>query len=239
MPQTLRLKLQRSDVFYINLDRETDKRISTEKMLAKNGFRSVTRISAFDREKVAGSNTWEYMPTELTFKHSVAVAHSHLKALSSIKRLPAIILEDDLVLRYLPKRLEVPLNADALFLGTSPMTLRDEANGFRSSFFDWETQWVQFDKSVGTEDCYRLYGMLGGYSTAYITDRYVKEAIDAFTESADTGIPIDVIQRRMQEGLNTYVTSRSIFVPWNVGYGAIDLQSFVPPITVPQILYDV
>jgi len=234
----MKIKVRNVETFYINLDRDVERKKRTEEMLKLNRFKSYTRVQAFDRDDVTWPNSLGYCPSENTFKHSVAVAHSHLKSLRGIKKLPALILEDDLVARGVPDKILAPDNADALFLGTAPMTMKDSLNNFHSSFFSWDVEWVQFDESIGTKDCYRLYGMLGGYSTMYITEEYVNAAIESFTESADTGIPIDVIQRRMQESFNVYATSKSIFVPWNVGYGAIDLQSFVAPSTAPQIFYD-
>lgn len=91
-------------VYYINLEGEDVKRENTESMLKNLGFKYVHRFNAICHE--AG--------------RIIGCARSHHSILSMDIEPPFIILEDDCALnRKFKDEIEIPDNADALYLGIS------------------------------------------------------------------------------------------------------------------------
>ena len=99
----MKIDLKEIRVYYINLDCDTLKRERTENMLKSMGFKYVTRVPAIEHEK----------------GRVVGCARSHHHILSSYCP-PFIILEDDCTLNSdFDGFIDVPDNADAVYLGIS------------------------------------------------------------------------------------------------------------------------
>jgi hypothetical protein len=221
------------DVFYINLDKQADRAMEIEKDLKVHRFRKPSRIAAVDRDHISDKNTLGYVSDDLGFRHSIAVARSHIKALESIVRLPALILEDDArVMSYEPV-IDVPDDADAVHLGLIEFAM--EAEDVYGGFESWKPGFVSFDREIGNEDFYRLYGSLGCHAILYLTDRFVEATMEAFLESSKTGIPIDVMQNKLQKEYDCYVAADNFFIQNDNPVTFSDLRYYSPPLETPTI----
>lgn len=99
----MKLNLTDIPVYYINLDSQDEKRKRTEFMLKSLGFKNVNRFSAITHD--AG--------------RIIGCARSHYEILSN-QNPPFIILEDDCTLnKEFLSQVEIPNDADALYLGIS------------------------------------------------------------------------------------------------------------------------
>lgn len=124
-------------------------------------------------EKVGATNTFQ-LDGEMTTPYTKGIARSHMKSLEG--SLPILVLEDDCALTedWTPI-IEVPDEADAIYLGTSWYGMVRGASQFRgcisSSYND------QFN---------RVYNMLGIHAVLYLTERYrshVVGLLDRFQEN--------------------------------------------------------
>lgn len=132
-------------VFYINLDSEEEKRKRTETMLKSMGFINVKRFSAIKHE--AG--------------RIIGCARSHYEILKE-QTPPFIILEDDCTLnKNFVTNVEVPDNADALYLGISHW----------GRYLNHSGPYVHTTKI--NENIVRVYNMLATHAILYITQEYV------------------------------------------------------------------
>lgn len=141
----MRLNLLDVPLYYINLDDEDEKRKSTETLLKRLGFKYVHRVSAIKHE----------------LGRIVGCARSHHQILKSQKP-PFIILEDDCDLnRNFESEIEIPDDADALYLGISHW----------GRYLNHSGPYVHYTK-VG-EDIVRVHNMLATHAIMYISDSYV------------------------------------------------------------------
>jgi hypothetical protein len=221
------------DVFYINLDRQPERSTEIEKDLKAHKFKKPKRISAVDRETLTDENTFKYVSDGLGFYHSLAVARSHLKALDSISKLPALILEDDARIMTYEPVIDVPDDADAIHLGLIEFAM--DAENLYGGFDSWKPGFVSFDREIGNENFYRLYRSLGCHAILYLTDRFVEATQKAFLESSNTGIPIDVIQNRLQKEYNCYAAADNFFIQDDNPVTFSDLRYYSPPLETPII----
>ena len=100
----MKLDIREIKTYYINLDRDVDRKNSMELMLKKNGFKNYERV-----EGILGENR-------------TGCSLSHVKALkTAIKndQYPYLILEDDASIFIKNFLIEVPDDADAMYLGLS------------------------------------------------------------------------------------------------------------------------
>jgi hypothetical protein len=141
------IDLLNTPVHYINLDSDTEKRDSMEKLLGNAGFKSVHRFSG------TSSNV-----------KSLGCAISHnsiLKELSGEKE-PFLVLEDDIAIHRIKETIRVPLDANAYYLGLSMWGIYDGRGHKKISLGR---------HSPGT---YRLYNMLAAHAILYTDPEYVK-----------------------------------------------------------------
>jgi hypothetical protein len=143
------INITKIPAFYINLENHKEKNDNMCKLLSFIGFESIVRIEGvLDRENpIAGCSK------------------AHHKALSSL-RAPFILLEDDCVLfkQNIVTEIEIPDDADALYLGVSSWGRMNGHNGF----------YLQYDKIDEQSNLLRIYNMLGGHSIIYLTEDYKK-----------------------------------------------------------------
>jgi hypothetical protein len=140
------VKLNLSDipVYYINLDEQEEKRKRTETMLKQIGFKFVERFSAIKHE--AG--------------RIIGCARSHYEILNRAE-VPFIILEDDCSLnKEVPQVIELPDNADALYLGISHW----------GRYLNHSGPYVHTTKI--SEDIVRVHNMLATHAIMYISQEY-------------------------------------------------------------------
>jgi hypothetical protein len=134
---------------YINLEKHKEKNDSMCNLLSSVGFKTIERIEGV-----------------LDVENSVAgCSKAHYKALSSFKA-PFVLFEDDCVLfdQNTITEIEIPDNADALYLGISSWGRMNGHNGF----------YLQYDEFEEQSNLLRIYNMLGGHSVIYLTEDYRK-----------------------------------------------------------------
>lgn len=132
-------------VYYINLDDEEDKRKSTETLLKRMGFRNVNRVSAIFHPK----------------GRIIGCARSHYEILKEAKP-PFIIIEDDCALnKDFVNEIEVPDDADALYLGISHW----------GRYLNHSGPYVHYEKI--NDEIVRVYNMLATHSIMYLSQEYV------------------------------------------------------------------
>lgn len=134
---------------YINLEKHKEKNDNMYNLLSSIGFETIKRIEGvLDTENpVAGCSK------------------AHHKALSSFEA-PFVLFEDDCVLfdQNTITEIEIPDNADALYLGISSWGRMNGHNGF----------YLQYDEFEEQSNLLRIYNMLGGHSIIYLTEDYKK-----------------------------------------------------------------
>lgn len=141
----MKLNLRNLDTYYINLDEGEERRQRTESILNKLNFSSVTRVSGIK-----------------TDDGKVGCARSQHKVLSDMSiSTPFLLLEDDILFTGNDDfNIEIPDDADALFLGVS--------------------QWARYLSFSGPFLHYRkiddkivqVYNMLSGHAVIYLSDEY-------------------------------------------------------------------
>jgi hypothetical protein len=143
------LNIAKIPAVYINLQKHKEKNDSMYNMLSSMGFKTIERVEGvLDTENpVAGCSK------------------AHHKALSSFKA-PFILFEDDCVLFEENKitQIEIPDDADALYLGISSWGRMNGHNGF----------YLQYDEFEDHPNLLRIYNMLGGHSVIYLSEDYRK-----------------------------------------------------------------
>jgi GR25 family glycosyltransferase involved in LPS biosynthesis len=141
----MKLNLLDIPIYYINLDEDDEKRKLTETLLKCLGFNYVYRISAIKHK----------------LGRIVGCARSHYEILST-KEPPFIILEDDCDLnREFSSEVEIPDNADALYLGISHW----------GRYLNHSGPYVHTTKI--NDDILRVHNMLATHAIMYLSESYV------------------------------------------------------------------
>ena len=142
----MKLNLLDVPVYYINLDGHDEKRKLTETLLKRLGFKYVERLSAVEHE--AG--------------RIIGCARSHYEILSRNLKPPFIILEDDCTLnRDFNSEVELPENADALYLGISHW----------GRYLNHSGPYVHYTNI--SDNIVRVHNMLATHAIMYLSQEYV------------------------------------------------------------------
>jgi GR25 family glycosyltransferase involved in LPS biosynthesis len=141
----MKLNLLDVPVYYINLDEQDEKRKLTESLLKRLGFKYVERLSAIKHD--AG--------------RIIGCARSHYEILKNVKP-PFIILEDDCTLnRDFNSKVELPDNADALYLGISHW----------GRYLNHSGPYVHYTNV--SDNIVRVHNMLATHAIMYVSQEYV------------------------------------------------------------------
>lgn len=139
----MKIDLRDIPVYYINLARDVKKNSHMISMLNDCGFKKVIRVEGVlvPENSVAGTSSAHYL----------AIKQSNT---------PCIILEDDCILGDFQPIINVPKDADAIYLGISSW---GRMNGFSGPFVNFENI---------SDNLLRVYNMLGGHAIMYIEANY-------------------------------------------------------------------
>lgn len=141
----MKINLTNIPVYYVNMDDEDDKRKTTESMLKSMGFNYVNRFNAIRHES----------------GRIIGCARSHYQILNNNKP-PFIILEDDCALnKKFKSNIEIPNNADALYLGISHW----------GRYLNHSGPYVHYTRI--NDEIVRVYNMLATHAILYLSDSYV------------------------------------------------------------------
>jgi hypothetical protein len=141
----MKLNLKNLDTYYINLDEGEERRQRTESILNKLNFSSVTRV-----------------PGIKTDDGKVGCARSQHKVLSDTSiSTPFLLLEDDILFTGNEDfNIEIPDDADALFLGVSQW----------ARYFSFSGPFLHYRKV--DDRIVQVYNMLSGHAVIYLSDEY-------------------------------------------------------------------
>ena len=140
----MNLDLRKIPAIYINLDRDTEKNERMVKMLEECGFETIIRVEAY----------------AFPDRHLAGCSLSHHVALNELD-VPFIVFEDDCVIKNFTPEIEVPDDADALYLGISSWGRMNSHSG----------PFVQYEKI--DNDILRVYNMLGAHAILYLNEDFV------------------------------------------------------------------
>ena len=143
----MNLDLREIPFYYINLDDAVERRTRTENHLKALGIKSINRIPA-----VRHSNGF------------AGCARTVSDFLHQITEGPFVLIEDDIEVKHWDPIVEVPDDADALYLGISGW---GRMNGHSGPFVQWE----QVDDNL-----LRVYNMLSGHAIVYLSGEWVEMA---------------------------------------------------------------
>lgn len=184
----MRLDLKQIPTYYINLPQHTQKRDTMEEMLNKLNIENVQRLDGaiYPENPVAGCSRAHY--------HSIEP-----------DRVPFVLLEDDAFLlenRWSDGIIDVPDDADAVYLGTSTWGRMNGHNG----------QYVQYDVVEGYSGLLRVYNMLATHAILYFSNEYasmIKRV--AYYTGYVIGNYNDVAFAEVQRFFNVYAFDVPIF----------------------------
>tara|TARA_Y100000004_G_scaffold122949_1_gene138231 strand:- start:3111 stop:3788 length:678 start_codon:yes stop_codon:yes gene_type:complete len=146
-----RYDLREIPFYYINLDDAVERNENMKRILNELGIKNVRRISA-TRHNIGQAGTARSM---------LEAIETAINPVVSPLGAPFVVLEDDIEVKRWDPIIEVPENADALYLGISGW---GRMNGHSGPF-------VQSDSIGG--GLLQVYNMLGGHAIMYFRDRYI------------------------------------------------------------------
>lgn len=198
----MKLDLREIPVYYVNLDEQDEKRKQTENLLKINGFKYVERFPAIKHES----------------GRIIGCARSHYEILKKDIKPPFIILEDDCVLNGdFTNLLEVPDDADALYLGISQW----------GRYLNHSGPYVHCEKV--TDELVRVYNMLTTHAILYITEEYksICKKI-AYYYGYVIEDHLDIGFAEIQKIFNVYALDNPLFVQyeWKVTSKKLSENSF-------------
>jgi hypothetical protein len=144
----MKINLTETQVYYINLFHHTDKNENMKKMFSDLNFTKVQRLdgSICPENPIAGCSRAHYHSLDPT-------------------KVPFILFEDDAFLldsNWKYDTIEVPDDADAVYLGTSTWGRMNGHNG----------EYIQYDKVDGYPELVRVYNILATHAILYISKEY-------------------------------------------------------------------
>ena len=183
----MKIKLTDLRVYYINLHKDKKKDSKTLSLLKSLGFKSITRCPGFLEENyIIGSGA----------------AYQNVLLSRYDKQDPFILFEDDIALTHFDHIIDIPDDADAIYLGVSKMGIvggKDEEKLFVS-------------KVEGYENLYRVYNMLATHAIVYLNMEYAKAASDSAQKYLDKGLPHDLGIAENMKNWNVYAFDKPMFI---------------------------
>jgi hypothetical protein len=137
------LDLRKIPAIYINLQRDTEKNEYMHDMLTQLGFENIIRVEA----------------SEFSDRHLAGCSLSHFKSLNEVD-VPFILFEDDCKVKNFNPIIEIPNDADAVYLGISSWGRMNSHSG----------PFVQYEKV--DDNLLKVYNMLGAHSILYLSKEY-------------------------------------------------------------------
>jgi hypothetical protein len=173
---------------YINLDSDTSKNEQMVELLDRLGISNRDRLSA-----VTGIEPHEGV--RAGEEHYRNCAESHFSILEK-GELPVMILEDDVESDRFESEIEVPDDADALYVGTSygdHMYTTEEVDGY--------------------PHLWKIEKVFATHAIVYLTERYAKQVVVQGKKSIYEGnTPFDVtLAYRVQPAFNVYALKEPFF----------------------------
>jgi hypothetical protein len=141
----MKIDLRKVPAVYMNLKQHTEKNEQMQSLLKECGFETIIRVEG------------PYQPDN----PPAGCAGAHYVGVSEIDP-PFVLFEDDCELHNFKPIIEVPDDADAVYLGTSQW----------ARYWQFSGPFVHYEKV--SDEVVRVYNMLGGHSILYLSNDYVR-----------------------------------------------------------------
>ena len=176
------LDLREIPVAYINLDRDTEKKLRIETTLQALGFKYISRVPGVVH------------PTGNRAGCSMA-QHNALHEFEP----PFIILEDDATPLNFNPIITIPDDADAVYLGISSW---GRMNGHSGPFVQYENI---------DDNLHRVYNMLGTHAILYLNEEYISVCKKIAYHHHDINEHVDIGFTDVQKYYNVYAFDDPLF----------------------------
>lgn len=199
-----KIRITQVPTFYINLDEETDRRRSMEKLLYELGFENFERFPGIKAGKRVGCS----------MSHSAL-----LKKVIDENIYPVLILEDDVSIFNFRKFVYCPEDTDALYLGISSMGYTiDQDEPFPKSLKI---------KEMG-RDCHRVHNMLARHAILHMNKDFDQESInlmDKFVADPEKYVAGDVTLTSILPKYKVYALNSPMFYQNDAGTRSLTKKS--------------
>ena len=177
----MNLDLREVSAVYINLKKDVKKDFAMKALILDCGFKNTIRVEA------------EYTPNSLA-----GCSLSHHNALNEIDP-PFIVFEDDCVVKNFNSNIEIPDDADAVYLGVSSWGRMNAHSG----------PFVQYEKV--DEKLVRVYNMLGAHAILYLNQEYASMCSRLAQHGYDIADHQDIGFAEIQRYFNVYAFNDPLF----------------------------
>ena len=177
----MNLDLRKITALYINLLQDTGRNNDMKKLFKTCGFESYYRIDA------------EYTPNSLA-----GCSLSHHNALNEVEP-PFILFEDDCVVKNFKPIIEIPDDADAVYLGISSWGRMNSHSG----------PFVQYEDLGG--GLLRIYNMLSAHAILYLNQEYVSLCSRISEQATSIADHQDIGFAEIQRYFNVYAFDDPMF----------------------------
>ena len=178
----MKLDLRKIPAIYINLQKDNEKNEYMYSMLSDLGFETIIRIEA----------------SEFPERHLAGCSLSHFNSLNEVD-IPFIIFEDDCRVKNFKSIIEIPDDADAVYLGISSWGRMNSHSG----------PCVQYEKV--DDELVRVYNMLGAHSILYISKEYASLCSKISINSSHIADHQDIGFAEIQRYYNVYAFNDPLF----------------------------
>lgn len=178
----MNLELNDVPAIYINLEKDVDKNESMKSMLNDCGFKNIIRVDA------------EYTPDNPLAGCSL----SHYNALHEIDP-PFIVFEDDCKVKNFSSSINIPDDADAVYLGVSSWGRMNSHSG----------PFVQYEDIGG--GLLRIFNMLSAHAILYLSKDYASLCSKISKQAYKTADHQDIGFAEIQKYFNVYAYDNPMF----------------------------
>ena len=170
----MNLDLREASAVYINLKKDVKKDFAMKALILDCGFKNTIRVEA------------EYTPNSLA-----GCSLSHYNALNEIDP-PFIVFEDDCVIKNFNPNIEIPDDADAVYLGISSWGRMNSHSG----------PFVQYEEV--SNGLLRIYNMLSAHAILYLNHEYISLCKKISQQSYEIADHQDIGFAEIQRYYNVY-----------------------------------
>lgn len=180
----MKLDLRKVPAIYINLERDIEKNEHMQTMLKDLGFENIIRLEA----------------SQFPDRHLAGCSLSHYNALNEVD-VPFIVFEDDCKVKNFNPIIEVPDNADAVYLGISSWGRMNSHSG----------PFVQYEKITVDDTLFRIYNMLGAHAILYLSAEYASLCSKISYNAYEVADHQDIGFAEVQRYYNVYTFNDPLF----------------------------
>jgi len=181
----MKIDLREIKTFYINLDKDKEKDAKVKKEIEQAGIKDFTRTSGVNKPRNKESGC----------------ASSHYNILSTASS-PTLILEDDCAIYKNNPIIDVPDNADAVYIGLSRWGFKDGTSKINN---------YSYSPCSGYKDIFKIDGMLATHAILYLSEEYIDASKRVAKHCADNSIHVDVGFTEIHKYYNVYAMGRPLF----------------------------